>query len=328
MSIQIDRLRLSAPVILAPMSGITDRPFRQMVRRFGVGLAVSEMIASEAMLHAGREARKISDDCRPEAPLSVQLAGYEPELMAAAAKLNEDRGAAIIDINFGCPAKQVVNKACGSALMRDEPRAVAIMQAAVNAVDVPVTVKMRTGWDDANRNAPRFARLAERCGVKMITVHGRTRAQKFAGRADWDFVAEVKAATTLPVVVNGDIATVEEAKSALDRSGADGVMIGRGACGRPWFPQQVAHFLATGEKLPDPPAAVRLATMLDHYEAILGHYGIAHGVRIARKHLGWYSAGARNANAFRAAINTENDPEKVRRAIGAFFSPQQDQEAA
>lgn len=310
------------------MSGITDRPFRQIVRRFGVGLAVSEMIASEAMIHAGRDARKISDDCRPEAPLSVQLAGYEPALMAEAARLNEARGAAIIDINFGCPAKQVVNKACGSALMRDEPRAVAIMQATVQAVKLPVTVKMRTGWDDANRNAPRFAQLAEQCGIKMITVHGRTRAQKFAGRADWDFVAGVKAATRLPVVVNGDIVTVEEAKDALDRSGADGVMIGRGACGRPWFPNQVAHYLATGEKLPDPPASVRLQTMLDHYDAILAHYGQLHGVRIARKHLGWYSAGARDAAAFRASVNTEQDPDNVRRAIMAFCAPPSHQEAA
>src|SRR5579872_4538689 len=252
MSISIGPIRLDDPVILAPMSGVTDMPFRRLVKRHGAGLVVSEMIASQAMIRESRQSLTMAANCPEEQPMAVQLAGCEPEVMAEAAKLNADRGAALIDINFGCPVKKVVNGHAGSALMRDECHAARILEATVKAVDLPVTLKMRTGWDDKNRNAPRLAKIAESCGIRMITVHGRTRCQMFAGTADWGFIREVKEAVSIPVVVNGDIATLDDAREALALSHADGVMVGRGAYGRPWFVRQVIHFLKTGERLPDP----------------------------------------------------------------------------
>lgn len=332
MSITIGRLELEAPVILAPMSGVTDLPFRRLVKGFGAGLVVSEMIASTAMIRQMRESvkesRKMSGDCSAEFPLSVQIAGSDPEIMAEAARLNADRGAALIDINFGCPAKKVTNKACGSAIMQDESLAGRIMAAVVAAVDVPVTVKMRTGWSREHRNAPEIARIAEDCGIRMLTVHGRTRCQKYAGEADWFFVRQVKDAVALPVVVNGDIVTVEDAAEALRRSGADGVMVGRGAYGRPWFLRQVMDYLKDGTHTPEPPLARRIEVMLEHYEALLALYGTHHGVRIARKHLGWYAKGLDGAATFREQMNREADPARVKDMIRALFAPGLEKAAA
>ncbi len=328
MSISIGPLLLRDPVILAPMSGVTDLPFRRLVKGLGAGLVVSEMIASQAMVRQTRDSLKMSTNCAEEFPMAVQLAGCDPEVMAEAARLNADRGAAIIDINFGCPVKKIVTKHAGSALMREEGLAGRIMEAVVKAVDLPVTMKMRLGWDDSSLNAPRLAKIAEDAGIQLLTVHGRTRCQFYKGQADWRAVRATKLATRLPVIVNGDIEGPQDIDAALEQSGADGVMIGRGACGRPWFLSQAATYLRE-RRWPAPPAlAQQLALLLEHYESLLEHYGRDQGVRIARKHLGWYTKGLRDSARLRETLNREREPQQVVGLLREAFAREEGATAA
>ena len=320
--IMVGSVRIAVPVYLAPMSGVTDLPFRRLARAQGTGMVVSEMIASQAMVRENRQTLKMAEVDGFGAPSAVQLAGCEPMVMAEAARLAADRGAAVIDINFGCPVKKVaLGQQAGSALMRDELRAAAILQATVRAVSVPVTLKMRMGWDHQSLNAPKLAAIAEACGIQLVTIHGRTRQQLYTGTADWGFVRQVKEAVGIPVLVNGDILTPEHAVEALRQSGADGVMIGRGCYGRPWLPRQVAEYLATGTAPAEPSLAEQFQILLEHYEDMLAHHGTQTGIRLARKHIAWYSKGLPGSAEFRSSINRVDTTAEVIALIAGFYRP-------
>ena len=307
------------------MAGVTDWPFRVTVKEFGAGLVVAEMLASRAVIDLAkkpslRKKLRLFDPAEERGPVSVQLVGYDPDIMAEAARINEDIGAHLLDINMGCPAKKVVKTDAGAALMRDEVLAGRIIRAVVNAVNVPVTVKMRLGWDEEHKNAAKLAQIAEEEGAAAVTVHARTRAQFYEGKADWGALRAIKQSLKIPFIGNGDVTTVEEARQMLLISGADAVMIGRGACGRPWFLRHVDLFLRTGEAPPEEPPQKRLETLLKHWQRMLAYYGPEQGVLLARKHLGWASRGLPHSTDFRMRINSLTNPQKVEDEIKKFFS--------
>ena len=307
-------------LIVAPMAGVTDRPFRQLCKTMGAGMAVSEMVASNSLLWGSEKTRRRANHDGEVDPISVQIAGADPKMLAAAAQYNVDQGAQIIDINMGCPAKKVCNVMAGSALLKDERLVGEILETVVEAVNVPVTLKIRTGWDRENRNALHVARIAESAGVRALTIHGRTRACGFSGVAEYETIAAVKAQVRMPVIANGDIATPERVQEVLGCTGADGVMIGRAAQGRPWMFREIEHFLETGERLPPPEVAEIHRVLVAHLHDLYEFYGEYTGVRVARKHISWYTKGLAGSAAFRHAMNRLESSMEQLAAVEAFFA--------
>jgi tRNA-dihydrouridine synthase B len=318
--VRVGPYELRNNLIVAPMAGVTDRPFRQLCKKMGAGMAVSEMVASNSLLWGSEKTRRRANHDGEVAPISVQIAGADPAMLAEAARYNVDKGAQIIDINMGCPAKKVCNVMAGSALLRDEPLVGRILDAVVAAVDVPVTLKIRTGWDRESRNALRVARMAESAGVQAIAIHGRTRACGFSGEAEYDTIAEVKAAVKIPVIANGDITTPQRAKQVLEYTKADAVMIGRAAQGRPWLFREVCHYLETGEEPPAPQVEEIHRVLLEHLNDLYAFYGEYTGVRMARKHISWYTKGLAGSAAFRHAMNRLETVAEQLSAVNEFFS--------
>ena len=317
--VQIGPYQLKNNLIVAPMAGVTDRPFRQLCKTMGAGMAVSEMVASNSLLWGSEKTRRRANHEGEVDPISVQIAGADPQMLADAAKYNVDEGAQIIDINMGCPAKKVCNVMAGSALLKDEPLVTRILEAVVAAVNVPVTLKIRTGWDRSNRNALTVARIAEESGIRALAIHGRTRACGFSGEAEYDTIRDVKSAISIPVIANGDIDTPERVKQVLDHTGADAVMIGRAAQGRPWMFREITHFLETGEHLPPPEVGEIHRVLVTHLKDLYGFYGEHTGVRVARKHISWYTKGLAGSASFRHAMNQLQTCAEQLRAVDEFF---------
>ncbi len=319
MTLKVGALELRSGLLVAPMAGITDRPFRRLARRFGAALAVSEMLSSRPELRESRKTRLRMDHTGESGPISVQIAGSDPAQLADAARFNVGHGAEIIDINMGCPAKKVCNVAAGSALLEDEARVARILEAVVAAVDVPVTLKIRTGPSRERRNAVRIAGIAESAGIRMLAIHGRTRACMFEGAAEYETIAEVKSLVRIPVIANGDVRCPEDARRILELTGADGIMIGRAAQGRPWLFREIAHYLATGERLAPPAPAEMGAVLIEHLEGLDNLYGAEQGARVARKHIGWAVRELPGGEALRSAANGMQTVAAQRTAVNDFF---------
>ena len=317
---QIGPYQLRNNLIVAPMAGVTDRPFRQLCKRMGAGMAVSEMVASNSLLWGSEKTRRRANHDGEVEPISVQIAGADPAMLAEAARYNVDQGAQIIDINMGCPAKKVCNVMAGSALLKDEPLVWRILDAVVGAVKAPVTLKIRTGWDRGNRNAVSVARTAERAGIQALAIHGRTRACGFSGEAEYDTIAAVKAAVSIPVIANGDLSTPERVKAVLEYTRADGVMIGRAAQGRPWMFREIQHYLKTGERLPPPEVQEIHRVLIAHLADLYEFYGEYTGVRVARKHISWYTKGLAGSAAFRHSMNRLETRDGQLAAVNEFFA--------
>lgn len=319
LSFKIGRHTIDKPVILAPMAGVTDRPFRQLCKDLGAGLAVSEMVGANSLIHGSEKTERRANHIGETRPVSVQIVGACPKMMGEAAKINQDKGAEIIDINMGCPAKKICNTLSGSALLKDEPLVQRILHSVVTSVDIPVTLKIRTGWDKDNRNGVKVAQIAESEGIQALAVHGRTRNCMFKGEAEYETIRQIKQAVDIPVIANGDITSPEKALEVFAKTNVDAVMIGRAAQGRPWIFNEIYHYLTTNQRLSTPTAATIKQIMLNHLENLYEFYGGDRGTFIARKHVSWYSKGQRESSHFRKLFNALPDPERQLQAITEYF---------